>query len=124
MEHPTLSQGNLVADEVNDDLDVLRATMVDRISGHIGGTNIVTRHNNCSIEFDALGLAVKDISTQRCVTVTSKGCVMVISKGCVMVTFAGRVPVTSAGQVTVTLAAQPMETLLVSSLGTSSPQES
>jgi hypothetical protein len=65
MEHPTLSQGNLVADEVNDDLDVLRATMVDRISGHIGGANIVTRDNNCSIEFDALGLAVKDILTQR-----------------------------------------------------------
>jgi len=44
-QHPDLSQGNLVADEVNVDLDVLRATMVDRISGHIDGVNIVTVHD-------------------------------------------------------------------------------
>ena len=41
MEHPNLSQSNLVADEVNVDLDVLRATMVDKISGHIDNANIV-----------------------------------------------------------------------------------
>ena len=44
-QHPNLSQGNLVADEVNVDLDVLRATMVDRISDHIDGANIVTVYN-------------------------------------------------------------------------------
>jgi hypothetical protein len=44
MEHLNLSQSNLVADEVNVDLDVLRVTMVDRISGHIDGDNIVTIH--------------------------------------------------------------------------------
>jgi len=47
MEHSNLSQGNLVADEVNVDLDVLRVKMVDRISGHIGNTNIVTVHDGC-----------------------------------------------------------------------------
>jgi hypothetical protein len=45
MEHPNLSQSNLLADEVNVDLDVLRATMVDRISDHIDSANIVTVHN-------------------------------------------------------------------------------
>ena len=45
MEHPNLSQGNLVTDEVNVGLDVLRATMVDRISDHIDGANIVTVHD-------------------------------------------------------------------------------
>jgi hypothetical protein len=44
MEHPNLSQGNLIADEVNIDLDVLHVTIVDRISGHTNGTNIVTVH--------------------------------------------------------------------------------
>jgi hypothetical protein len=47
MEHPNLSQGNLVADKVNVDLDVLRATMVDMISGHIDGVNIVTVDDGC-----------------------------------------------------------------------------
>jgi hypothetical protein len=46
MEHLNLSQSNLVADKVNVDLDVLHATMVDRISGHIDGTNIVAVHDS------------------------------------------------------------------------------
>ena len=45
IQHPNQSQGNLVVDEVNVDVDVLRATMVDRISGHIDGANIVTVHD-------------------------------------------------------------------------------
>jgi hypothetical protein len=45
MEHLNLSQGNLVVDKVNVNLDVLRAAMVDRISGHIDGANIVTVHD-------------------------------------------------------------------------------
>ena len=45
MEHPNLSQSNLIADEVNVDLDVLRAMMVDRISGHIDSANIVRVHD-------------------------------------------------------------------------------
>jgi hypothetical protein len=44
MEHPNLSQSNLVADKVNVDLNVLCAMMVDRISGHIDGANIVAVH--------------------------------------------------------------------------------
>ena len=45
MEHPNLSQGNLVTDEVNVGLDVLRATMVDRISSHIDNANILAIHD-------------------------------------------------------------------------------
>jgi hypothetical protein len=45
MELPNLSQSNPLADEVNVDLDVLRATMVDRISGHIDSANIITVHD-------------------------------------------------------------------------------
>ena len=45
MEHPNLSQGNLVADEVNVNLDVLRATMEDMISSHIDSPNIVAVHD-------------------------------------------------------------------------------
>jgi hypothetical protein len=45
MEHPNLSQSNLVTDKVNVDLDVLRVMMVDRISGHIDNANIVTVHD-------------------------------------------------------------------------------
>ena len=45
MEHPNLSQGNLVTDEVNVGLDVLRATMVDMISSHIDSPNIVAVHD-------------------------------------------------------------------------------
>jgi hypothetical protein len=41
MEYPNLSQGKLVADEVNVDLDVVCATMVDMISSHIDNANIV-----------------------------------------------------------------------------------
>jgi len=45
MEHPNLSQGNLVANEVNVGLDVLRETMVDMISSHIDSANIVAIHD-------------------------------------------------------------------------------
>jgi hypothetical protein len=45
MEHLNLSQSNLVTDEVNVDLDVLRAMMVDRTSCHIDSANIVTVHD-------------------------------------------------------------------------------
>lgn len=50
MEHPNISQGNLVADKVNVNLDVLHATMVDWISGHIDGANIATVHDGCKID--------------------------------------------------------------------------
>jgi hypothetical protein len=46
MEHPNLSQSNLLADKVDVDLNMLRATMMDRISGHVDSTDIVTV-NNC-----------------------------------------------------------------------------
>jgi hypothetical protein len=45
MEHPNLSQSNLVTDKVNVNLDVLHATMVDKISGHIDSAKIVTVHD-------------------------------------------------------------------------------
>jgi hypothetical protein len=45
MEHPDLSQGNLLTDEVNVDLNMLRATMMDRVGGHVDGTDIVAVNN-------------------------------------------------------------------------------
>ena len=41
MEHPNLTQGHLVADKVNINLDMLRATMMNRISHHIHSTDVV-----------------------------------------------------------------------------------
>jgi hypothetical protein len=41
MEHPNLTQGHLVADKVNINLDMLRATMMNRISRHIHSTDVV-----------------------------------------------------------------------------------
>jgi hypothetical protein len=46
MEHPNLSQGNLVMDEVNVNLYVLRAMTVDRISSHIDSANIIVVHDS------------------------------------------------------------------------------
>jgi hypothetical protein len=45
MEHPNLSQSNLLADKVNVDLNMLRATMMNWICGHIDSTDIVTVDN-------------------------------------------------------------------------------
>ena len=42
MEDPNLSQGHLFADEVNVDLDMLRATMMDRVGGHVDRADVVT----------------------------------------------------------------------------------
>jgi hypothetical protein len=41
MEHPNLSQSNLLTDEVNIYLNMLRATMMNWIGGHVDSTNIV-----------------------------------------------------------------------------------
>jgi hypothetical protein len=46
MEHPNLSQSNLLVDKVDVDLNMLRATMMDRVSGHVDSADIVTV-NNC-----------------------------------------------------------------------------
>jgi hypothetical protein len=46
MEHSNLSQGNLVSNKVIVDLDVLRARMVDGISGHTDNADTVTVHNS------------------------------------------------------------------------------
>ena len=41
MEHPDLSQSNFVTNEVNIYLDVLRATMMNWISSHVDGADVV-----------------------------------------------------------------------------------
>jgi len=45
VEHPDLSQGHFVTDEVNVYLDVLRATMVNWIGSHVDSADIVTVDN-------------------------------------------------------------------------------
>jgi len=41
MEHPNLSQSNLLTDEVNIYLNMLRATMMNWILGHVGSAGII-----------------------------------------------------------------------------------
>ena len=41
MEHPNLSQSNLLTDEVNIYLNMLRATMMNWIGSHVDSTNII-----------------------------------------------------------------------------------
>jgi hypothetical protein len=45
MKNPKLSQCHLLTDEVNVDLDMLRAPMVNWIFRHVDGTHIVTEDN-------------------------------------------------------------------------------
>ena len=45
MEHPNLSQSNLLTDEVNIYLNMLRATMMNWIGGHVDSTDIVALDN-------------------------------------------------------------------------------
>ena len=45
MKHPELSQSNLFADEVDVNLDVLCAAVVDRVGSHTDGAHIVTVDN-------------------------------------------------------------------------------
>ena len=45
MQDPNLSQGHLLANKMNVNLDVLRATMVNWISSLIYSTNVVTIDN-------------------------------------------------------------------------------
>jgi hypothetical protein len=47
MEHPDLSQNDLLTDEVNTYLNVLRATMMNWICSHVDSTDIVTVDNRC-----------------------------------------------------------------------------
>jgi hypothetical protein len=42
MEHPNLSQSNFLTDKVDVGLDMLRATMMDGVGGHVDSTDIVT----------------------------------------------------------------------------------
>ena len=42
MQHSNLSQRNLVTDEVDINLNMLRATVMNRIDHHIDGTDVVT----------------------------------------------------------------------------------
>ena len=42
MENPELSQSDLLADEVDVNLDMLRAAVVDRVGSHVDGAHIVT----------------------------------------------------------------------------------
>jgi len=45
MEDPDLTQGHLLTDEVDVNLDVLRATMMNRIDYHVDCTNVVAIDN-------------------------------------------------------------------------------
>jgi hypothetical protein len=46
MEDPNLSQSHLLTDEVDVDLDVLRAAMMNWVGCHVDSTNIVSKNNS------------------------------------------------------------------------------
>jgi hypothetical protein len=45
MKNPDLSKRHLLANEVNVDLDVLHASVVNRVGRHVDGTYVVTVDN-------------------------------------------------------------------------------
>jgi hypothetical protein len=47
MKNMNITQGNLLGDKMNVELDILRAAMMNRIDGEIYRTNVVTIYN-CS----------------------------------------------------------------------------
>ena len=46
MEHLDLSQNNLLTDEVNVYLNMLHATMVDWVGGHVDSTDVVAVYDH------------------------------------------------------------------------------
>ena len=55
MQHSNLSQHNLLTDEVDINLNMLRVTMMNRIGRHINGTDVITiddsRRSNRDVKF-------------------------------------------------------------------------
>jgi len=47
MEHPNLSQSNLLTDEVNIYLNMIHATMMNWIGSHVDNTNIIAEDDRC-----------------------------------------------------------------------------
>jgi hypothetical protein len=47
MQHPNLPQSHLLMNEVDIDLNMFRATVMDRIGRHVNRANIVTVDNGC-----------------------------------------------------------------------------
>jgi hypothetical protein len=47
MEHSDLPQGNLLTDEVDVNLDVLRAAVMDRVGCHVDSTDVVAVDDCC-----------------------------------------------------------------------------
>ena len=52
MEDPDLTQGHLLTDEVDVNLDVLRAPMMHRVGCHVDSTHVVTVDNSGRSERD------------------------------------------------------------------------
>jgi hypothetical protein len=45
MQHANLAHGNMIANEVKIDLDVLGALVLDGVRRHVDGANVVAEHN-------------------------------------------------------------------------------
>jgi hypothetical protein len=52
MKNSNLPQGNLLSDEVDVNLDMLRAPMMDRVGCHIDSTDVVTVDNGGGVQRD------------------------------------------------------------------------
>ena len=47
MKNPNLTERHLLTNEVDVDLDVLRAAMLDRVTSHVNSTDVITEDNGC-----------------------------------------------------------------------------
>jgi hypothetical protein len=50
MQHAEIANGNTLADEVEVNLNMLRALMLNRVGGHVDDTDVVTIYQSCTVK--------------------------------------------------------------------------
>jgi hypothetical protein len=50
MQHVEIANGNTLADEVEVNLNMLRALMLNRVGGHVDGADVVTIYQSCMVK--------------------------------------------------------------------------
>jgi hypothetical protein len=50
MQHADITSGNTLADEVEINLNMLRALMLNRVGGHVDGADVVTIYQSCTLK--------------------------------------------------------------------------
>jgi hypothetical protein len=50
MQHAEITNGNTLADEVEVNLNMLRALMLNRVGGHVEGADVITIHQSGTVK--------------------------------------------------------------------------